>query len=190
MVQRQPRLRPNKTQETHLQTWLWHLTGIWNWAIRKIEQDANDGIFYSQKALHNLLVEHGKKLGIPSHTLQSMLDTAWVAWQGCYKKLAKKPRLKSQRNKVTNMPFPDSPRLRRRRGASVTAPLPCKAPESTRIHVPGFLAAPSQFSTKTCSACGSLSGPTGRGRLGAGAGLLQTLGMEVRNMQRRQRWLR
>jgi putative transposase len=122
MIQRQLKLRLNSSQEAQLHTWLFHLTGVWNWAIRKIEQDAKDGIYYSQKAFHNLLADHGKKLGIPSHTLQGMLDTAYTAWQRCSKKLAKKPRLKGQRNKLTSIPFPD----------------PFKAPEGTRIHIPGI----------------------------------------------------
>ena len=122
MIQRQLKLRLNSTQEQTLHDWLWHLTGVWNWAIRKIEHDANDGISSSQKAFHNLLADHGKKLGIPSHTLQGMLDTAYTAWQRCYKKLAKKPRLKGRRNKLTSIPFPD----------------PFKAPTGTRIHIPGI----------------------------------------------------
>jgi transposase len=120
MIQRQLKLRLNRAQETQLNTWLWHLTGVWNWAIRKIEQDAKDGIYYSQKAFHNLLADHGKKLGIPSHTLQGMLDTAYTAWQRCYKNLAKKPRLKGHRNRLASIPLPD----------------PFKAPERTRIHIP------------------------------------------------------
>ena len=122
MIQRQLKLRLNRSQETQCNIWLWHLTGVWNWAIRKIEQDARDGIYYSQKAFHNLLADHGKKLGMPSHTLQGILDTAYIAWQRCFKKLAKKPRLKGQRNKLTSIPFPD----------------PFNAPEGTRIHVPGI----------------------------------------------------
>jgi len=122
MIQRQLKLRLNTSQEDQLDTWLFRLTGVWNWAIRKIEQDAKDGIYYSPKAFHNLLADHGKKLGIPSHTLQGLLDMAHTAWQRCYKKLAKKPRLKGQRNKLASIPFPD----------------PFKAPEGTRIHVPGI----------------------------------------------------
>src|SRR6266542_3664994 len=110
MIQRQLKLRLNVSQESQLHTWLFQLTGVWNWAIRKIEQDAKDGIYY------------GKKLGVPSHTLQGMLDTAFLAWQRCYKKLAKKPRLKGQRNKLTSIPFPD----------------PFTAPQGTRIHIPGI----------------------------------------------------
>jgi putative transposase len=122
MIQRQLKLRLNRTQETTLNTWLWHLTGVWNWAIRKIAYDAKDGIYYSQKAFHNLLADHGKKLGIPSHTLQGMLETAYTAWQRCFKKLAKQPKLKGQRNKLTSIPFPD----------------PFKAPDGKRIHLPGI----------------------------------------------------
>jgi putative transposase len=122
MIQRQLKLRLNTAQAHQLDTWLWHLTGVWNWAIRKIEADAKDGIDYSQQAFHNLLADHGKKLGIPSHTLQGMLDTAHIAWQRCYKKLAKKPKLKGRRNRLTSIPFPDA----------------FKQPEGTRIHVPGI----------------------------------------------------
>ena len=122
MIQRQLKLRLNLSQEAQLNTWLFHLTGVWNWAIRKIEQDANDGIYYTRNAFHNLLAEHGKKLGIPSHTLQGMLDTAYTAWQRCFQRLAKKPRLKGQRNKLTSIPFPD----------------PFKAAGDTRIRIPGI----------------------------------------------------
>ena len=75
MIQRQLKHRLNVSQEGQLNTWLFQLTGVWNWAIRKIEQDAKDGIYYSPKAFHNLLADHGKKLGIPSHTLQGLLDS-------------------------------------------------------------------------------------------------------------------
>src|SRR5919198_4061670 len=78
MIQRQRKLRLNTSQEHQLQTWLFQLTGVWHWAVRKSEQDAKEGSYYSQKAFHNLLADHGKKLGVPSHTLQGMLDTVWV----------------------------------------------------------------------------------------------------------------
>jgi putative transposase len=122
MIQRQLKLRLTSQQERQLTTWLWHLTGVWNWAIRKLELDAQDGVYYSPNGFHNLLANHGKTLGIPSHTLQGMLSTAYTAWQRCYQKLAKKPKLKGQRNKLTSIPFPD----------------PFKAPDGTRIHVPGL----------------------------------------------------
>src|SRR5882724_2944585 len=80
MIQRQLKLRLNPGQEAQLNTWLFHLTGVWNWAIRKIEQDAQDGIYYTPKDFQNLLADHGKKLGIPNHTLQGMLVMAYTAW--------------------------------------------------------------------------------------------------------------
>jgi transposase len=122
MLQRQLKVRFTRQQEEQVLTWLWHLTGVWNWAIKKIEADAKDGIFYTPKEFRNLLANHGTKLAIPSHTLQGTLSTAHTAWQRCFKKLAKKPRLKGQRNKLTSIPFPD----------------PLKAPEGNTIKVPGL----------------------------------------------------
>lgn len=122
MIQRQLKLRLNSTQERMLCDWLWHLTGVWNWAIRKIELDANDGIFYTPKEFHNLLAGHSEILGIPSHTLQGTLTTAHTAWQRCFKKLAKRPKFKGQRNRLNSIPFPD----------------PLRAPEGNHIKVPGL----------------------------------------------------
>lgn len=48
MIQRQLKLKLNTRQEQTLCQWLWHLTGVWNWAIRKIELDAHDGIYYTR----------------------------------------------------------------------------------------------------------------------------------------------
>jgi putative transposase len=107
MIQRQLKLRLKPKQLQQLDTWLWHLTGVWNWAIRKIELDAKDGIYYTPKTFRNLLANHSKVLGIPSHTLQGTLDTAYAAWQRCFKKLAKRPKLKGQRNRLNSIPFPD-----------------------------------------------------------------------------------
>jgi putative transposase len=122
MIQRQLKLRLTTTQEQTLHEWLFILTGVWNFAIRKIELDAKDGIYYTSKTFHNLLADHGKKLGIPSHTLQGLLDTAYTAWQRCFKKLAKRPKLKGQRNKLNSIPFPD----------------PFPTPDGHKISIPGM----------------------------------------------------
>jgi transposase len=122
MIQRQLKLRLTHAQEEQLTTWLFHLTGVWNWAIRKIEQDAADGIYYTRTTFRNLLADHGTKLGIPSHTLQGILDTAYLAWDRCFKKLAKKPKLKGRRNKLASIPFPD----------------PFRAPDGNRMPIPGL----------------------------------------------------
>jgi len=122
MIQRQLKLRLTRAQETPLGEWLWTLTGVWNWAIRKIELDANDGIFYTKKEFHNLLAGHGKTLGIPSHTLQGTLTNASIAWERCFKKLGKRPKLKGQRNRLGSIPVP----------------APIRPPQGNRIQVPGL----------------------------------------------------
>ena len=107
MITRELKLKPTKAQEKLLNDWLWNLTGVFNWAVRKIEQDAGDGIYYSKKDFQNLLADHGKKISIPSHTMQGTLVQAWDAWSRCFKKIARKPRLKSVRNKLNSISFPD-----------------------------------------------------------------------------------
>lgn len=122
MIQVQLKLRVKPKQEPILSEWLLVLTRVWNWAIRKIELDSKDGIFYSKKEFQNILANHGKKIGIPSHTLQGMLCTAWDSWDRCFKKLGKKPRFKGLRNRLNSIPFPD----------------PIKIPEGTHIKLPGI----------------------------------------------------
>jgi len=107
MIQVQLKLRIKPKQEVVLNDWLLVLTRVWNWAIRKIELDGKDGIYYSKKEFQNLLANHGKKLEIPSHTLQGMLIIAWESWNRCFKRLSKKPRLKGIRNRLSSIPFPD-----------------------------------------------------------------------------------
>ncbi len=122
MIQTQLKLRINVTQETLLNSWLFMLTGVWNWAIRKIEHDAHGEVYYSAQAFQNLLAGHGQKIGIPSHTLQGVLLMAHTAWNRCFKLSLE------------------------RLG---------KAQRGINLEVA------SRNSTRTCSACGCLSGPTG-----------------------------
>jgi IS605 OrfB family transposase len=107
MIIRELKLRPNKKLEEVVNTWLFQLSGVYNWGIRKIEQDAMDNIYFSKMEFQNLLSNHSNKVGIPSHTLQAVLVQAWDAWDKCFKKIRKKPRFKSVRNKTTSIPFPD-----------------------------------------------------------------------------------
>jgi transposase len=107
MIQTQLKLRVRRKQEVILSTWLLILTRVWNWAIRKIELDAKDKRYDKKQQFQNLLAGHGKKLDIPSHTLQGMLLMAYGAWDRCFKKLSKKPRLKGKRNRLNSIPFPD-----------------------------------------------------------------------------------
>lgn len=120
MIQCQLKLKPTKAQETRLEEWLFVLTGVWNWAIRKIELDKNDGVEYSSNAFHNLLADHGLKLGIPSHTIQGLLNQAYDAWRRFNRGQCGKPKLKGNRNKLNSIPLPD----------------PIKAAEKSRIKLP------------------------------------------------------
>lgn len=107
MISRQLKLKLNKDQAAKLNTWLWNLTAVYNFGIRKIELNAKDKIYFSGFDFHNLLAGHSIKLEIPSHTLQGILKRAHNAWNRCFKKLSKKPRFKGLRNKLTSIPFPD-----------------------------------------------------------------------------------
>ena len=122
MIVRTLKLKLTKKQEAQLNQWLWNLTGLYNWAIKKIEHDAHDGIFHSSFDFVNLIADHSKRMEIPSHTMQGTLSQAHNAWKMCFKKIFKKPHLKGRRNKLSSIPFPD----------------PLRPPKDNRIAVPGL----------------------------------------------------
>lgn len=122
MIQSQIKLRLSATKEAQLNEFLHILTGVHNWAVRKIEQDAKDGIYYTGMGFHNLLADHGKKIGIPSHTVQGMLSQVHAAWGRCFKKQGGKPRLKGMRRKLNSIPFPD----------------PIRSPDGNHVKLPGI----------------------------------------------------
>lgn len=111
MIQRQLKLKLTPRQERQLNHWLWHLTSVWNWAIRKIELNASNKVYFSVATFQNLLAGHGQKIGVPSHVLQSVLRTAHGSWSRCFKKKGRKPRLKGRRNRLNSISFPDPIRL-------------------------------------------------------------------------------
>jgi putative transposase len=105
VIQVQLKMRMTKSQERECERWLYHLTSVYNWAVRKIELNAKDKIYFGRRQFGNLLGGHYEKLGIPSHVLRGTLDTAYLAWQRCFRKQASKPRLKGLRNKLSSIPF-------------------------------------------------------------------------------------
>jgi transposase len=107
MIIRELKLKLTVEQKNLLNSWLFHLTGVYNWGIRKIELNADNKIYFSKFDFGNLLAGHSKRLGIPSHTIHGVLDQAYTAWEHCFKKISKKPKLKSVRNKLNSIPFPD-----------------------------------------------------------------------------------
>jgi putative transposase len=122
MIVRTVKLRLTKSQESTLDEWLHNLTGVYNWGLRKIELNARDGIYFSKQDFQNLLADHGRKLDIPSHTIQGTLLQVHGAWSRCFKKLGKKPKLKGIRNRFRSIPFPD----------------PIKPPKDGRFSIPGL----------------------------------------------------
>ncbi len=122
MIVRTLKLKLNKNQESTINEWLWNLTSVYNWGLRKIELNAMNKIYFSKISFQNLLADHGKKLDIPSHVIQGTLIQVHASWQRCFKKIAKKPKLKSIRNKLNSIPFPD----------------PINPPKDNKIAVPGL----------------------------------------------------
>ena len=107
MLTRELKLRLTIKQKNLLNQWLFNLTGVYNWAIRKIELNAKNKIYFSKFDFVNLLADHSKVIKVPSHTIQGILDQAYMSWQRCFKKISEEPKLKSVRNKLNSIPFPD-----------------------------------------------------------------------------------
>lgn len=122
MIQCQLKLRLCKTQERQVEQWLFHLASVYNFAVRKIELNAKDSIYFSKHDFANLLAGHSERIGIPSHTLQGVLCTVHGAWRRCFQRIGGKPRLKGARNRLTSIPFPD----------------PIRRLATGRIYLPGF----------------------------------------------------
>jgi len=105
MIQVQLKLKLTVAQENKLEGWLFSLTGLWNWAVRKIELDAADGIYYSEYDFMALLNGHSARIGIPCSVLTEMARNAHRSWKRCFKKMAGKPKFKGNRNKLNSIPF-------------------------------------------------------------------------------------
>ena len=73
MIVRTLKLKLNRNQEVFLEQWLYRLTSVYNWGLKKIELNAKDKIYFSKMDFQNLLPEYGKKLDMPSHTIQGTL---------------------------------------------------------------------------------------------------------------------
>jgi putative transposase len=106
VIQVQLKLQLRPAQERQLERWLWRLTGAYNWAIRKIELDAKDGIYHSAIDMLAMVNGHSVRVGVPSDALHGTIRTAHGAWQRCLKGLAKRPALKSRRNRLNGITFP------------------------------------------------------------------------------------
>jgi len=111
MVQYQLKLKLTPRQERQLTHWLRHLGAIWNWAIKKIENDAQRSIYYTSLGFRNLLNGHGAKIGISQDAICGTLGTAYGSWQRCFKRQARKPRFKGRRNRLNSIAFAHGTRI-------------------------------------------------------------------------------
>ena len=79
MLTKQLKLKLTKKQENQLNDWLLSCQSIYNFGIRTIELNAQNKIYFSKFDFTNLLVSHFKKLNIPSHTIQGVLNQSYDA---------------------------------------------------------------------------------------------------------------
>ena len=107
MISRELKLKLTKKQEECLNTQLFQCTGLYNLIIRRIKLSAKDKIYFTKFELFNQFAGHSKKTDLHSRTIQGIIEQAYISWERCFKKKAKEPKLKSIRNKLNSIPFPD-----------------------------------------------------------------------------------
>lgn len=105
MIARHVKLKMNRKLKKQLDVHLWHLTGVYNWAIKTIELRKNLGLSYLEFDMFNLVSGHCKKIGISSVAIQSMVHEAFGTWQRCWSKQNRKPHLKGKRNQLNTILF-------------------------------------------------------------------------------------
>ncbi|MHB1953447.1 MAG: RNA-guided endonuclease InsQ/TnpB family protein [Sulfobacillus sp.] len=106
MIQRQLKLKLTPAQQRKGEAWLFRATGVYNWIIRKMEQDAQGGKYWTAYGLMHEIAGHSKKCDVPSRIIQGTIARAHQAWDRCFKKVSKKPHLKSARNKLSGLDIP------------------------------------------------------------------------------------
>ena len=105
MIARHVKLKMNKKLKRQLEKNLWHLTGVYNWTIKTVELRKNAGLPYSEFDIIKLLTNHSKKCGVSQRALMGALHDAHGAWEKCWSKQNKKPKLKSSRNRLNSILF-------------------------------------------------------------------------------------
>ncbi len=127
MIQVQLKLRPTKAQERQLNHWLWHLTAVWNWAIKTIEREPRLSSFDIKQRLRG----HSQRMGMSAYALQGTAGTAYNAWQRTFRGIARRPRLKGRRRPLSSIAFDhwDSAPKGRRIAVPVLGPMRFHAQE-------------------------------------------------------------
>lgn len=107
MIQYQLKLRPSRTVERKLDDWLWNLTGVWNWGLKQIQNDHS----LKYEDLTAATAGHASRIELSSAVLQATLADVSQSWSRCFKGLAKRPRLKGARRRLSSIPFKDPIKL-------------------------------------------------------------------------------
>lgn len=101
MIQVQLKLRPTKAQARTFDRWLWHLTGVYNWALKKTEANPSLTAYDLKRAVNG----HSARMGISAHAIGGTIDTAVMASKRARKGLSGAPRLKSVRRRLNSIAF-------------------------------------------------------------------------------------
>lgn len=100
------KLRLTCAQEATLRRWLWHLTGVHNWVIRTVEREKCAGRTPTAIDLKRRINGHSRKMGMPTEPLYGAIDTARDAWERCFRRLAKRPKLRGSRRPLNSIGLP------------------------------------------------------------------------------------
>jgi putative transposase len=111
VIARSIRLKPTVKQERQFNELFFRCTGVWNWSVCKIRNDARDGVFHTEFGLNKLLKGHGPKCGINQQTLQQIATDALRSWKMCWSGERGRPKLKGKRNRLASVPVLQGIRL-------------------------------------------------------------------------------
>lgn len=113
------KLKLNKEQDDLFNSYLFHLSSVYNWAIQKVKinlgvrtyksiSDNGRVVFggLNENDLLKCLNGHSKRMGVFAQVIQSTVKRASQSWVRCFNKLSGRPKLKSNRNKLRSFTFP------------------------------------------------------------------------------------
>lgn len=119
MIHWKIKIDPNKSQKRLLNEWFDIGTSIYNWSVRKLQADAEHGIWYSQHQFNNILVGHCEKIGIANAVLQGLLVRAWRTFKVCQRKNKgvhpskwARPKLRGKKRPLATLPLPHPSSIR------------------------------------------------------------------------------
>ncbi len=112
MIVREIKLKLTKKQENQFREYIHILTGVYNWTIRTIKIKAGYNEYPNHFDLCNNTSGHAKRIGVNAQVFQATIKQAYNAWDRCFKKISKEPRLHSKFYKLRSFVFPQFDRKR------------------------------------------------------------------------------